>query len=122
MSDGTVNNHRGMMHRPGKAGVFSPAYLKLYQESESFLKQLLIKNLPSDSQIFLFGSRATGVYSKNSDIDIGIIANNIDEKTIIKLKEIIDESFVPFKVDIVDFSSVDDGFKKEALKSIVQWK
>lgn len=94
---------------------------QLYQKSEDFLKQLLKQNLGQDSHIFLFGSRAAGDFSRSSDVDIGVISDNLDRKTIIKLKEIIAESFVPYKVDIVDFAKVDEAFKKEALRSIVRW-
>lgn len=96
-------------------------YEALYKKSEDFLKKILKENLPEDSKIFLFGSRAVKEQSKSSDIDIGVMSGKLDRKMIIKIKEIIDESFVPFKVDIVDFSKVDENFKKEALRKIVQW-
>ncbi len=98
------------------------SYQALYEKSEYFLRKLMIKNLPEDSKIFLFGSRAEGNHSRSSDIDIGVISKKLDEKMIVKLKEIIDDSFVPFKVDIVDFSRADKKFKNKALKRIVQWK
>lgn len=109
-------------HRPIKRESETPSYRKFYQQCEAYLKKLLTDNLPADSKIFLFGSRAVGNYSRNSDIDIGVMAEHIDQGVIIKLKEIIEESFVPFKVDIVDFSRVDDMFRKEALRRTVQWK
>jgi len=96
-------------------------YHKLYKKSEDFLKKLLKQNLPADSKFFLFGSRAMGEHSKSSDIDIGVMSENLDNKTILKIKEIIDESFVPFKVDIIDFSKTDENFKREALRRIVRW-
>ena len=50
------------------------------------------------------------------------MAEHLDQGVIIKLKEIIEESFVPFKVDIVDFSRVDDVFRKQALRRTIPWK
>ncbi len=97
-------------------------YQALYKKSEDFLKKILKENLPGDSKIFLFGSRAVGEQSKSADIDIGVMSGKLDRKMIFKIKEIIDESFVPFKVDIVDFSKVDENFKKKALRKIVLWK
>ena len=96
-------------------------YQALYKKSEDFLKKILKENLPGGSKIFLFGSRAMGEQSKSSDIDIGVMSGELDRKMIFKIKEIIDESFVPFKVDIVDFSKVDENFKKKALRKIVRW-
>lgn len=109
---------RSSVHSPntGKKSL-SP----LYKKSERFLKKLLKENLPKDCRYFLFGSRAKGDFSFNSDIDIGIMDHTVDYHTIIKLKEIIDESFVPYKVDIIDFSKAKDSFKQEALKHIIPW-
>lgn len=109
-------------YQPPQRDIGTSAYLKLYKKSEAFLKKLLWENLPQESKIFLFGSRAAGDNSKNADIDIGIISENLDSKLIIKIKEIIEDSFVPFKVDIVDFSKVDETFKRKALRRIVEWK
>jgi uncharacterized protein len=94
----------------------------LARKSEAFLKQLLLKKLPDDSQVFLFGSRAKGDAGFASDFDIGIVSDNLDPMILVELADIIEESFVPYKVDLVDFSKVDDSFKKQALKKIVIWK
>jgi len=45
------------------------SYQALYKKSEDFLKKILKENLPGDSKIFLFGSRAVSEQSKSSDID-----------------------------------------------------
>jgi len=95
---------------------------ELLLESEKFLKELLIEKLPDDSRIFLFGSRAAGSHGFSSDFDIGIMSNNLDRQLLLELTELIEESFVPFKVDLVDFSSVDDKFKKRALEKTIEWK
>ena len=95
---------------------------ELLSKSEEFLKRLLIERLPKNSRIFLFGSRAIGNHGFSSDFDIGIIAEKLDRQLLIELSELIEESFVPFKVDLVDFSSVDDEFKKKALEKIIEWK
>ncbi len=95
---------------------------KLYQQSTEFLKQLLIKKLPADSKIFLFGSRAQRKHSTSSDVDIGIESENLSPMLLSEIKEIIEESFVPYHVDLVDFSQVSDDFKREALKQIEIWK
>ncbi|TGO03293.1 hypothetical protein PN36_09460 [Candidatus Thiomargarita nelsonii] len=44
----------------------------LYQSSETYLKKLLRKQLPTGSRFFLFGSRANGSAGFAADIDIGI--------------------------------------------------
>ena len=94
----------------------------LYQNSETYLKELLKNQLPTGSKFFLFGSRAIGSAGFAADIDIGISPSKPLDYTIIsKLQEIIEESFVPYKVDLVDFSNVSEQFKQQALKKIIPW-
>jgi len=87
-------------------------------------KNIVLQHIANNNfKVFLFGSRACGNEKKMSDIDIGILGN---EKFPLQLKfeiqEAIEESIVPFKVDIIDFFNVDGNFKEEALKKIVEWK
>ncbi len=94
----------------------------LYQKSETYLKELLEKQLPPGSRFFLFGSRAIGSAGFAADIDIGIWPQKPLNDTILsKLQEIIENSFVPYQVDLVDFSKVSEQFKQQALKKIVPW-
>jgi len=94
----------------------------LYQQSENYLKQLLTERLPPDSKVFLFGSRAKGNTSSTSDIDIGILPKKPLNNTILwELQEIIEESFVPYDVDLVDFYNISDTFKQQALKNTIPW-
>ena len=93
----------------------------LYEKSKVFIKNTLKKNLPKGTNVFLFGSRACGERSRGADIDIGVLGTDIDSKIIIKIKEEIAESFVPFEVDIVNFDDVDEEFKKIALRRIEKW-
>ena len=86
-------------------------------------KDIVMKHIPQDQYaVFLFGSRAEGKEKRTSDIDIGIIGNNefpIMNKS--DLEDELEESIIPYKVDIVDFKKVSDDFKKIALKHIQIW-
>ena len=76
-----------------------------------------------DVKVVLFGSRARGEFVNTSDVDVGIImGNGADRKKLTLLREYIDELNVPYKVEIVDFSTVSEEFKKAALKEAVVWK
>jgi hypothetical protein len=76
-----------------------------------------------DVKVVLFGSRARGKFVNTSDVDVGVILDNgVDRKKLILLREYIDELNIPYKVEIVDFSTVSDDFKKMALKEAVVWK
>lgn len=80
-----------------------------------------VANLPF--QVFLFGSRACGNAKQFSDIDVGFLGNQkFPLLTKFAIEDDLDESIVPFKVDLVDFSAVDEKFKTFALQQIVIWK
>jgi len=74
---------------------------------------------PNEYRVFIFGSRATGRAKKFSDYDIGIIGKKpVEWKALSLADEAFEESDLPFKVDLVDFSLVSDKFRKTALLKI----
>jgi uncharacterized protein len=89
----------------------------------SKLRKIILSFFEKDDiMIFVFGSRARKDNYGHSDIDIGLLPKkNICYKTAV-LWEKIEETNIPYKVDLVDFSEVSDDFKKEAFKDIIIWK
>ena len=85
------------------------------------VKQIVLKHIPKDNfAVFLFGSRAVGNAKPLSDIDIlgpKPLPNIIKED----LESDLEESIVPYKIDLIDFYQVDKDFKKEALNTIQIW-
>ena len=74
-------------------------------------------------KIILFGSRARLDNRLTSDVDIGLIPyERLDKRKVVFLKERIEDLNIPYKVEIVDFSTVSSDFKKEALKGAIIWK
>jgi len=90
----------------------------------SKLKKMVINFFKYDNvKIVLFGSRARGDNCISSDVDIGIIPyEKFEDKKITLLKEKIENSNIPYKVEIVNFMQVSREFKQEALKKVVIWK
>jgi uncharacterized protein len=91
----------------------------------NLLRQMFLQTFESyPCKIFLFGSRADGIFQRGSDYDIGI--SGLDEKLFLKLKNILldeaDESIIPYRVDIVNFDKVSEDFRKQALRKAVIWK
>jgi predicted nucleotidyltransferase len=65
----------------------------------------------------LFGSRAKGTANDRSDIDIGIVSDSqISGKQLMAIQEKLEQISTLLKIDVVDFNSVDEEFKKIALK------
>lgn len=82
----------------------------------SLLKRIIRENIPGDEYIvFLFGSRAEQNHHDRSDIDIGILGSQpLSAILRYNLEKQIENSDIPYLVDIVDFSLVTENFKKEA--------
>lgn len=83
------------------------------------IKQAVRNVIGNDFEIFIFGSRITGNAGERSDIDVGIKGSRtLNAIEILNIQEKL--SFLPylFKFDIVDFSNVNDNFKKVSLKKI----
>ena len=82
---------------------------------------MIQQHLPA-TKIFLFGSRARKDNIPQSDIDIALDNNlKIDKYIISLIKEDLEESILPFTVDVVDLNNITQDFKKNIMKDIVQW-
>ena len=86
--------------------------LDLSPEHRRIVRRILSEALPPDSKVWVFGSRATGKARRYSDLDLAIDAGRaltLDETGI--LREAFEESDLPYKVDIVDWHAIGDGFR-----------
>ncbi len=99
-----------------------------YSHEQKYLKIVkdIILEKASDfkCKVFLFGSRASNNYKFGADFDIGI--EGLGDNDFFRIKyqalEQLEESIVPYKIDIVNFDEVGEDFKKEAYKKIEIWK
>jgi predicted nucleotidyltransferase len=83
------------------------------------VKKIVLSNIDKkETCVFLFGSRADKSSSSRSDIDIGIKCKNDLGKTRYRILNAIEESNVPYKVDLVDLTHADDDFKKTIAGSV----
>jgi len=66
--------------------------------------------------IILFGSYSRNSQNKDSDIDIAIVASNVDKKEIFYAKQDLEATFMK-DIDLVNLRDVDmsDGFRYEIL-------
>ncbi len=73
--------------------------------------------------IVLFGSRATGIAHRHSDIDIGYLpGQDFDRTRLVGLEEAIDDLNIPYIVELVDLSKVSDLLRTKALGEGIVWK
>lgn len=94
------------------------------KNAEKEIKEIIFKFLdPLEYKVFIFGSRVNGKAKKFSDYDIGIIGKkSVPSATKILIEERLEESNLPYKIDIVDFSLVSSNFKKVALAKVKKLK
>jgi len=73
---------------------------------------VLRANLPHPAKAWVFGSRATGRARRYSDLDLLIDAGRrltFDETA--KLADAFSDSDLPYRVDVVDWQTIDDRFR-----------
>ena len=83
-------------------------------EQFAIVSDILERYLPPGATVWAFGSRATHTAKKSSDLDL-VVDHQGTPLTLFEesvLKEAFDNSLLPFKVDIVDWSSISDSFKQ----------
>lgn len=73
--------------------------------------------LPAQSQVYLFGSRATGKASKASDWDIGFLTKEpLPLTRYLGMKSRVRDMAWPHRIDVVDFQRVTPQFRELAMR------
>lgn len=93
---------------------------ELISQSEAFIRLLLKEHIPPLARVYLYGSRSRRDNRWNSDYDFWIDAD-IHRKTIAELTDQLDESFVPFKVDIVTTPQLNGRFAERVKQEAMAW-
>lgn len=73
-------------------------------------------------RLYLFGSRAQGKACETSDIDVAILSlEPLPPGLIAEIREALEESHIPFEVDVVDLTEADAHFRERVLKEGILW-
>jgi uncharacterized protein len=76
-----------------------------------------------DVRVYLFGSSVTGRVRRSSDIDVAIDPLRVLPSAILsELRERLDESQVPYDVDIVDLSAASPEIRASVEREGLLWK
>ncbi|UEM22803.1 nucleotidyltransferase domain-containing protein [Skermanella mucosa] len=76
------------------------------------VRDILASVLPAQTEVHVFGSRATGRTKRSSDLDLAIDAGrplSVRESTV--LADGFEESDLPYRVDFVDMHRVGENFR-----------
>ena len=86
--------------------------LQVSKEHLNIIKSLIKEYVP-DYKVVAFGSRVSGTPKPYSDLDLAIIYDEpLDAMLLAKLRLALEESDLPYKVDIVEYVLVSDAFKE----------
>ena len=76
----------------------------------------ILQRLEPNREVWAFGSRAKWTAKEFSDLDIAIIGDEpLSIGLMAELSESFQESSLPFKVDVVDWATINEGFRKIVL-------
>lgn len=94
----------------------------LDQKAAQILKRIVRTYLPDNSyKTFVFGSRATGTNRAFSDIDLGIEGpKSLTPQEYIRIQNALEDSDIPYHVDLVDFKNVSEEFKRISQRNIIE--
>ena len=74
--------------------------------------QILHEHVP-DCEVRAFGSRATWTSKEYSDLDLAIVGSGpLKWRTLGELRDAFEESYLPFRVDVLDWHDISDNFRK----------
>lgn len=79
---------------------------------EAIVRDVLARHLPADVAVYAYGSRAKGRAQPMSDLDLALKGPEaIPTLAMIDLADAFDESDLPWKVDLIDWTTTSDRFR-----------
>ncbi len=86
--------------------------IDLTKQQVELVRSILAENLPG-IRVWAFGSRVRGNSKPFSDLDLALMTEKpVPLLTLGKLREAFSDSDLPFMVDLVDWASIDEAFRK----------
>ena len=88
------------------------------------LRRLVVEALGEhDAAVYLFGSMATGEVRHASDVDVAILPrDDLPPTFFARLADAIEESTIPYQVDLVDLRRVSPAFRDDVVRTGIKWR
>lgn len=78
----------------------------------AIVHDILRTHLPATTQVWVFGSRATGTARRYSDLDLALEGEKpVNPDVLGNITEALSQSDLPYKVDVIDLQAVDPSFR-----------
>lgn len=89
---------------------------------QKYLEELLgiFSGYCPNAEIFAYGSRIKNSSHSGSDLDLVVKCFHDEGKRLSELKELINDSGIPFLVDICEFDRLPKSFQQEVMKEYVR--
>lgn len=91
----------------------------LLKRSEAYIREAIARHL-GGVPVFLFGSRARGIEAPSADFDLWIDAT-VPRDALARLREDLDESFVPYHIDWVQTRDLEGAFGERVRREAIPW-
>ena len=86
------------------------------------VRRIVLDIIDGEATVYLFGSWARGEATRLSDIDVAIDPSTpLPRGMLARLREHLEESHVPYHVDIVDLTRTDSEFRSRVLAEGILW-
>ncbi len=87
------------------------------------IRRIVLRKLsPAGAQVYLFGSYATGRALPSSDVDVALLSSTpLPAGLLAEVREDLENSLVPLRVDLVDLSETDESFRARVLREGIPW-
>lgn len=87
------------------------------------IRRLIFRRLQGlDVEVFLFGSRVKNTAGRSSDIDVAVFpALALPEGLLAEIRDDLEESRVPYRVELVDLSVADETFRDRVRREGMRW-
>ena len=97
--------------------MFGSAKISTLEDLREFLREFF---RGKQVKIYLFGSRARGEEQLGSDVDLALLSEEPLSEDLAILREILEESLLPYKVDLVDLGQA-PYLKEVVLREGQRW-
>jgi len=96
------------------------AKINITEKQEHIVKDLFSRYLPN-TKVWVYGSRVNGNSNENSDLDLVVFSSDKQRAGLAELRENLEESSLPFRVDLFVWELIPENFKSNIVKNYVEF-
>ncbi len=82
--------------------------------------KVIFENYCPKAEIWAYGSRVKNDCHSGSDLDLVVKSFNDEKKHLYELRQLLNDSNIPFLIDINEFDKLPQAFQDEILKEYVK--